>query len=374
MIRNRNAHTLLLSLLLGTTSVFQAQNLVPNPGFEEFRNCPSQLGTFDADVAIWTCPTQGSTDFFHHCSQKMSAPENFNGAQSTFEGKGYAGFYAYAPGNYREYLQVPLKEPLKAGASYSLSFHVSLAERSDYAIRDLGVLFSSHELSVPTKQFLSRKYWYAYPENKYHFLEVSQPGLFSETEGWVRVEARFEAEGTERYLILGNFRENRQTLKKPTGKSSNKGAYYYIDMVELRAVEGKGPLASATEGYQLDTLHVFSSVLFEFDTFSLSGLGQTELDSLYRFLSADPDLRLELGGHTDATGSPSYNQRLSERRCRAVADYLEGLGMDAGRIQWTGFGASRPVASNDTEAGRSRNRRVEFRILRTEALLAYPEN
>ena len=172
---NRNIQMVLLGAILGIPTGIQAQNLVPNPGFETYRDCPTELGNFDRDVLTWTSPTDASTDFFHHCSQKMGAPENFNGAQTTFEGEGYAGFYAYAPGNYREYLQVRLKSPLQEGTSYTLSFHISLAERSDYALREIGVLFSNNALSVPIKQNLSKKYWYAYPENEYHFMEITQP-------------------------------------------------------------------------------------------------------------------------------------------------------------------------------------------------------
>lgn len=373
MIRKQLRYAFLLTFLTAGSTGLQAQNLVPNPGFESFRLCPSELGNFHEDVGSWTCPTDGSTDFFHRCSQKMGAPENFNGAESTFEGDGYAGFYAYAPGNYREYLQVRLTSPLKAGVTYSLSFNVSLAERSDFAIREFGVLFSNRELSVPIKQNLSKKYWYAYPENEYHYLEIRQPGYFNETDGWVRVETQFEARGTEQYLILGNFRENRKTLKKSTGRSSNKGAYYYVDMVELIEDASDDTTAFMAGVYQLDTLHVFSSLLFEFDTYSLSGMGKAELDSLYSFLNADPSLHLQLAGHTDATGSPGYNQRLSERRCHAVAAYLEALGISEGRIRCRGYGASRPVDTNETESGRSRNRRVEFRILREKDLLAYPQ-
>jgi outer membrane protein OmpA-like peptidoglycan-associated protein len=114
----------------------------------------------------------------------------------------------------------------------------------------------------------------------------------------------------------------------------------------------------------LDSLQVFNSLLFEYDTYRLSGMGQGELDSLYQFLSTDSNLLLEVAGHTDGKGPDRYNQKLSERRCLAVVNYLEALGMAPGRIQWKGYGASRPVASNETEDGRSRNRRVEFRILR----------
>ncbi len=352
----------------------QAQNLVPNAGFEQHLECPSHLGTFGVNVPPWSSPTLGTTDYFHSCSQKMGAPENFNGAQTTFQGDGYAGFYAYAPGNYREYLQVRLKAPLIAGRTYSLSFHVSLAERSDYAIRNFGALFSSDSMAVDTKTNLSKKYWYAIRGNTYHYLEMDTSGYMDDTSAWVRVETTFEARGTEHYLILGNFRDNRRTALRPTGRSYNKGAYYYIDQVGLRA-EGHQDMATQTrELYPLDTLQVFNSLLFEFDTYRLSGMGRGELDSLYQFLSTDPSLSLEVAGHTDGRGTERYNQLLSEKRCMAVVGYLQELGMSPGRIQWKGYGASRPVASNASEDGRSRNRRVEFRILRGQPQIESLQN
>ena len=368
----------LLGLML-PMGVF-AQNLVPNGGFEEYRNCPKYLGNFQDDVAYWTSPTAGSTDYFHLCSQHMGTPENFNGAQNTLEGKGYAGFYAYAPGDYREYLQVALKAPLKEGKSYLLSFHVSLAERSDYAIRDFGVLFSSAPLSLDTKQVLTRGKRYAIVENAYHYLEIRSDDFATDTSGWMRVETEILAKGSEQYLILGNFRPNKETRTRSTRRRSNKGAYYYLDQVELRESHPGAVIAEASpekydgDRFQLDSLQVFRSLLFEFDTYRLSGSGRAELRSLYGFLEADPTLELHLSGHTDATGSPQYNQRLSERRCQAVASYLTGLGLPAGRIRWQGFGASKPIAPNTTETGRSRNRRVEFVIRKAGTAAAIPEN
>lgn len=357
-----------------------AQNLIPNPGFEVYQKCPRHLGNFHEDVAQWTTPTAGSTDYFHLCSQHMGTPENFNGAQKTLDGQGYAGFYAYAPGDYREYLQVKLKAPLSKGISYLLSFHVSLAERSDFAVRDFGVLFSSDALSLNTKKTLTRGKRYAIPGNTYHYLEISNDGFVTDTSEWIRVETEIIAKGTEQFLILGNFRTNRETRTHRTERNSNKGAYYYIDQVELKEHPENKLVADASPGelepgsFLLDSLQVFRSLLFEFDTYRLSGSGKEELKSLYGFLEADPALELHLGGHTDATGSPQYNQRLSERRCEAVASYLIALGMPTNRIHWQGYGASQPVASNTTEAGRTRNRRVEFMIRKAGTAASHLDN
>ncbi|MFX8972796.1 OmpA family protein, partial [Acinetobacter baumannii] len=76
-----------------------------------------------------------------------------------------------------------------------------------------------------------------------------------------------------------------------------------------------------------------------------------------------PNSLIDVYGYTDSTGSIPYNQRLSEQRAQAVANYLVGHGVAASRIRSQGFGVGNPVASNDTEDGRARNRRVEIKIV-----------
>jgi outer membrane protein OmpA-like peptidoglycan-associated protein len=74
-------------------------------------------------------------------------------------------------------------------------------------------------------------------------------------------------------------------------------------------------------------------------------------------------MKIEISGHTDITGSPEINNRLSAERARAVVVYLTGKGIDRTRLTYKGYGSDQPVADNKTEAGRSKNRRVEFKIL-----------
>jgi len=70
-------------------------------------------------------------------------------------------------------------------------------------------------------------------------------------------------------------------------------------------------------------------------------------------------LRITLAGHTDIVGTEEYNQKLSDRRAKAVADYLIRKGINPSRINVVGYGSKKPVAPNDTEEGRAKNRRVE---------------
>jgi outer membrane protein OmpA-like peptidoglycan-associated protein len=87
------------------------------------------------------------------------------------------------------------------------------------------------------------------------------------------------------------------------------------------------------------------------------------LDQAAEILQKYPDIRVEIGGHTDATGSRDLNLDLSRRRARSVKRYLVGKGVDEKRVETRGYGPDKPVADNDTKDGRTKNRRIEFTIV-----------
>lgn len=102
-----------------------------------------------------------------------------------------------------------------------------------------------------------------------------------------------------------------------------------------------------------------SDVLFEFNRADLKPGAMRSLYPLVTFLKENPTRTVSIEGHTDSVGSQSYNLELSARRADAVRDFLMAQGVEAGRINTVGYGKAYPVASNDTEAGRQQNRRVE---------------
>jgi OOP family OmpA-OmpF porin len=87
------------------------------------------------------------------------------------------------------------------------------------------------------------------------------------------------------------------------------------------------------------------------------------LDQAIDTLKRNPEIRVEVDGHTDSKGTDAYNQKLSERRAKGVYDYLTSHGVDAGRLDGPkGFGKTQPIDTNDTAEGRQRNRRVELKV------------
>ncbi|QQZ28968.1 OmpA family protein [Thiothrix subterranea] len=102
-----------------------------------------------------------------------------------------------------------------------------------------------------------------------------------------------------------------------------------------------------------------SDTNFDFDKAILKPAGQANLDQFLAGLAGAKVSGISVTGHTDSVGSDAYNQKLSEQRASAVANYLASKGVPAAAIQATGKGESQPVADNGTKAGRAANRRVD---------------
>jgi outer membrane protein OmpA-like peptidoglycan-associated protein len=110
-----------------------------------------------------------------------------------------------------------------------------------------------------------------------------------------------------------------------------------------------------------------SGLLYDFDSDRVRGEAGTNLRNLAASREEYPNTDLLIVGHTDADGPSEYNEDLSSRRARAAADYLEARGVERRRLRTAGRGEREPVATNDSESGRERNRRVEVAIYASEA-------
>ncbi len=112
-----------------------------------------------------------------------------------------------------------------------------------------------------------------------------------------------------------------------------------------------------------------SMVNFGFDSSELTSFAKTNLDKLSEVLRNNPDTNINIYGHTDSKGTDAYNEALSDRRAAAVKNYLISQGVAASRMFTMGMGEAEPVATNDTDAGRAQNRRVEFAITANEEMI-----
>ena len=106
--------------------------------------------------------------------------------------------------------------------------------------------------------------------------------------------------------------------------------------------------------------YIFRNIYFDFNKANLKEESLPILDEVVGLLKAKPDMKMEIQGHTDSKGTAAYNLKLSERRAASVKDYLVKNGIESNRLTTKGYGLTKPVATNATEEGRAKNRRVEF--------------
>jgi outer membrane protein OmpA-like peptidoglycan-associated protein len=152
------------------------------------------------------------------------------------------------------------------------------------------------------------------------------------------------------------------------GAAVGAGIGYYLDRQkrELEKVPGAEVRVEEKDGTQQLVLTMTSSLLFETNSFDISR-GRDSLDQIAETLNKYPESRVVVKGYTDSRGTEDYNLQLSQRRADAVKNYLIAKQVNPARITAVGFGESLPVASNDTEEGRQKNRRVEIEIVPTGA-------
>lgn len=368
-----------LSLMLPFLSVKGqvSDSMIHNPSFEIHTYCPQKVDALGVmnEVEGWWQPSRGSSDYFHACgTRECQTPRNKMGVQRAHSGEGYCGIYC-SQENYREYLQTELREPLAAGRRYRVSFWTSLADKSPHAIATLSALLTRERIGDTTwevlmqRELLQRNTTITESVRTYYRPQVSNPAdkVLDNTTEWVEISGEFTAEGGEKFLTIGNFNSFNRSNVVATGKDYSvlPGAYYYIDDVSLICLDSLPPkqLPTTEEPREGDLVSI-DGIYFATGQSELLQQSFRQLSRLKELLEAHPNMRIELRGHTDDQGTVDFNQRLSEARAKAVADYLVSHGIQASRIEWNGYGKSQPVDSNDTEEGRQRNRRVEYRVLK----------
>jgi outer membrane protein OmpA-like peptidoglycan-associated protein len=164
-------------------------------------------------------------------------------------------------------------------------------------------------------------------------------------------------------LTKGDKLEN-ALIGAGVGAIAGGGVGYYMDVQEAKLrqkLEGTG--VSVTRIGDNITLNMPSSITFALNSADLNSQFYNALNGVALVLKEYNKTVIEVAGHTDSSGSDQYNQQLSERRARSVASYLTSQGIQDSRLIPVGAGEGHPVASNDSEQGRSANRRVEITLV-----------
>lgn len=223
---------LLLPLLFASLCA-GGQNLIPNPGFESLTSCP-QYSNFSfnwgPDLLRYSPPWRRacwSADFLHDCGYNEYA-----GPQAPRTGQGKAGFMAWTAGSpdFREFAQVLLIRPLRAGTEYRFRMYISLADDCVYGVSALGVRFFNAYVgdTVACAQLTGSQ-----PDL---LLAVAGGGSMTDKTGWTLVEGTYTAAGGEDHLVIGHFPKDAQTTTLHSGTGSLHSSYYYIDDTSLDSV------------------------------------------------------------------------------------------------------------------------------------------
>ncbi|MFN0033585.1 MAG: OmpA family protein [Saprospiraceae bacterium] len=389
-------HTILLALLFP----FQiaAQNLVVNPSFELIKPdavvVPCEFTQFSYDfprrAASWSGFRDGTPDL-------LRAAENCDWLLQAHTGEQCLGIITYLPAedvgqrsDFHEFVQGQLSAPLKPGQQYRLECWV----REDSAVvkAHLSKVYSPKTPVVPVR---AGNLGFCFSVAPFGLRDISPSAIavaklrpqvnFAEvisTAGqWVKISATFVPDQPFQHFTVGNFFSDKLTPNdlSPEGhkKIEQKNAalaapvdkvkrvtYLCVDDISVALAYPPPPPASLEKALLKDRKYTFSAgVLFDSGKAELRPEAGAELDSLLAFLQKFPDVVLGISGHTDDVGTDEYNLDLSERRAKSVQDYLEIKGIRADRLRSRGFGETRPVAENATEAGRQTNRRVECIVL-----------
>ncbi|MCB0640623.1 MAG: OmpA family protein [Phaeodactylibacter sp.] len=359
---------LIVPLLASAQSIPGAStsNIVPNPGFERFSATP--IGWFYKGehftrvMKYWSSPTGASPDVF---GPKVRVPETWAdkdfGKHPPHSGGAMAGVTLYGckdgKPHCREYVQVQLVEPLVIGQQYYVEFWTSHLPRS-IRINQIGACFTKEKIDIPTDERLDLV-----------------PQIYAEkiveirNNNWTKISGYFTATEESEFLILGNFAHDLNTLHQdPPGENLNY-AYYYLDDILVKKIPPILPVPIKEDDLtridleEGDVIKI-KDLYFEFDEWELHPRSYVELRKLLSLMNANPDMVIQISGHTDSIGPDDYNRYLSRKRAKSVVLYLMENGISPARLLYKGYGSSQPVATNSTPEGRQLNRRVEFQILK----------
>jgi outer membrane protein OmpA-like peptidoglycan-associated protein len=145
------------------------------------------------------------------------------------------------------------------------------------------------------------------------------------------------------------------------------GKYMDNQERELQQALAEAEAASIQREQDILAITFKSDFMFDIDSAIVKQGAHDEIDRVAQVLTKYPLTKIRVEGYTDSTGSEDYNMELSKKRAQSVKDILVARNVDPGRLQIVGFGEAKPVAGNDTEAGRQRNRRVRLVIAPKQA-------
>ncbi|MFZ1694949.1 MAG: hypothetical protein WAT74_17260 [Flavobacteriales bacterium] len=237
-----------LGLLLSVVATrCEAQNLVPNPSFEEYFNCPNDYGE-SFELRNWFMAIT-NPDYYNACytvsPDTCGVPLNFAGFQYPATGNGYIGMITYSndpPYGFRELIGVKLSTPIVPGSTYYTSFKVSCT--NGYPNPDHWTRYAANKLGISIRtDSLLDPFWFP-PDNVAQFASDS---IVTDTSGWTLLSGSFVSQISAQWLYLGNFFDHASvSVAVIDPDCPDESGYYYFDDVCLSLDPGECPMATST--------------------------------------------------------------------------------------------------------------------------------
>ncbi|MDA8901660.1 OmpA family protein [bacterium] len=162
----------------------------------------------------------------------------------------------------------------------------------------------------------------------------------------------------------GGFLVNIPTNKELAINVSRDGYFFYSKNFSFNSSKEPILIDIPLEKIKIsDKPFVLENIFFDVSKYNLKSESRIELDKLYELMKTNPELKIEVGGHTDSDGDAGKNQVLSEKRAKSVVNYLVMKGIDVSRLKYKGYGQTKPRADNDSKENKALNRRTEVKII-----------
>ncbi len=178
------------------------------------------------------------------------------------------------------------------------------------------------------------------------------------------------SDGKNLGIASSNPKTGKYSIVLPAGEKygysiQKKGYMFFSDHIDLTNIDTVATIEKniTLKPVEVGSQIVLHNIFFEFNSAELRPESIGELKRLLQLMTENPNIKVEIAGHTDSVGSESYNLKLSRQRAEAVKQWLVEHGISPDRIKTVGYGESQPVADNATEEGRAKNRRVTFTII-----------
>jgi OmpA-OmpF porin, OOP family len=362
-------------------------NLILNPDFSYFYYKPVPVvqdgrSKIDEWIPFWKAPGNYTPDYLSNIRSidvlssyylfDFPLPQKFN----------YAGLGIYKDSlSYSEYIQGKLVKPLTKGQKYCLKVSIALSSYSGFSVNRLAFHLSPKPVLINEINESSYK-----PQVILSTVSVNNKEFTTLCEYFI-------AEGDEQFISIGRFcSPNKLVIIRrenfpQTQFGIEKSAYYLLESVDIHEIQDTIECYCKRVSVQYDTIKmladqefplpetdfnklksgnsvILKNVNFEFNSYSLQHDAENVLSTLLNFLIKNPEINIQISGHTDDIGTEEYNLELSINRAKTVYNWLIAKGIEAKRLKYAGFGKSVPLYYETSERFRELNRRVEVKIIR----------